>query len=174
MQFIDLVRRRYSVRAYLDKEVSKDTVLNVLETARWAPSACNNQPWHFVVVTDRAVKDALKLAYGREWFASAPVIIAACLDTQACWHRADGKSYGDVDVAIIMDHLTLAAAEAGLGTCWIGAFKPDPVRAACDLPRHLEPLIMTPLGYPASVPPEKKRRSLEEMVSWERYRTGGQ
>jgi nitroreductase len=169
MSFLDLVKQRFSCRSYQSKLVEVEKITQVLEAARWAPSACNFQPWYFIVVREPQARKALNAAYEADWFAAAPVALALCLDTKRCWKRGDGKSYGDVDIAITMDHLTLAATELGLGTCWLGAFKADVARKALALPDHVEPLVLTPLGYPAVTAPEKKRKELGEMVYWERF-----
>jgi nitroreductase len=85
------------------------------------------------------------------------------------WVRRDNKNYNDVDVAIVMDHLTLAAADLGLGTCWIGAFDPEAAREVLGLPDHIEPVAFTPLGYPADSPRPKTRKPLHELVRYERW-----
>ncbi len=167
MNFQELVRDRYSVRSFHDHPVEEKKLRKVLETARLAPSACNFQPWVFIVVKKNRKK--LKPGYDKDWFLSAPVVIVVCCDRQKAWIRSDGKKYGDVDVAIAMDHLSLQAAELGLGTCWVGAFNEEKVREALNLPFHLEPVIMTPLGYPNQQPREKSRRSFEEVVKWEKF-----
>lgn len=120
--FIDIVKKRYSVRSYQSRPVEETVLLKILEAACLAPSACNNQPLAIVVVQKEEDRKALIASYERQWLAQVPVILALCCDTSQTWRRADGKNFGDIDVAIAMDHLTLAAAEAGLGTCWIGNF----------------------------------------------------
>jgi nitroreductase len=85
------------------------------------------------------------------------------------WARRDGKNYNDVDVAIVMDHLILSAADRGLGTCWIGAFDPDEARVVLGLPEGVEPMAFTPLGYPADQPRPKVRKTVSELVRYERW-----
>ncbi|GAH17561.1 unnamed protein product, partial [marine sediment metagenome] len=109
----------------------------ILEVARIAPSATNAQPWRFIVVRKKQVREKLKAAYSRPWFWTAPVVICACGITSEAWRRSDGKSYLDVDVAIAMDHLILAATAEGLGTCWIGAFEPFEIKRILNLPLDL-------------------------------------
>jgi nitroreductase len=167
--FMELVKNRYSVRGYQDKAVEETLLLKILEAGSLAPSACNNQPWAFIVIRKDETKKKLAAVYERAWFLSAPVILALCCDTTQAWRRKDGRSYGDVDVAIAMDHITLAAAEAGLGTCWIANFVPDAARHALELPENIEPVLFTPLGYPAASPTKKKRKPLNEIVHWEKY-----
>jgi nitroreductase len=135
-----------------------------------APSACNNQPLRFIVVTERAELDELAGAYPRDWFRGAPAVIVVCSDHQKSFHRADGKDHADLDAAIAADHMTLAAAERGLGTCWICAFDVARVRRQLDLPDHLEPVILLPIGHPEeplSVAAHRSpRQPLENLVQW--------
>jgi len=166
MDFIELAKKRFSVRGYLDKDVDDSLVMEILEAARWAPSACNNQPWSFIVIRSAEFKLRLQAVYNRTWFLSAPVIIAVCCDRSQSWKRADGKDYGDVDIAIAMDHLTLAAAEKGLGTCWIGSFKYRETCEALKLPENIDPVALTPLGYSSMKEPVKARKELSQIVHW--------
>jgi nitroreductase len=167
--FIELAKKRYSVRSYQSRTVEEPLLLKILEAGSLAPSACNNQPWVFIVIRKEETKKELLAAYERKWFADAPVILALCCDLSQSWRRSDGKNHGDMDIAIAMDHITLAATEAGLGTCWVGNFKVAEARRVLRLPENIEPVIFTPLGYPASQPPVKKRKKLEEIVHWEYY-----
>jgi len=169
--FFELARQRRSVRAYLqDKAVPNDILYKVLETARLAPSAKNSQPWVYIVVRDSEVKEQLRAVYDREWFLQAPVIIAVCCDRNESWIRSDGKDFGDIDCAIAMDHLTLAATSFGLGTCWIGAFNNQRAREVLGLPNTIEPVVLSPLGYPAvTETPRRPGKPLDSIVYWERY-----
>ena len=170
MSFLELAQKRYSVRSYKDQPVEQDKILQVLEAARTAPSAVNYQPWHFIVAVEEEVKDKISEAYPRDWFRQAPVIIVACGDHDQSWKRNDGKDHCDVDVAIAVDHLTLAAADLGLGTCWVCAFDAEKVHSALELPDNLEVIALIPLGYPnEDRTREKKRKSLDELVSWNKY-----
>lgn len=167
MAFIDLIKNRYSVREYKRAPVEEEKLRRILEAARWAPSACNNQPCYCIVLRDNARKQLLRPVYNREWFIGAPVIIAVCVDVVSAWRLSDGISYAFVDAAIVMDHMTLAATELGLGTCWIGAFKSGEAKKALALPEHVEPVVFTPLGYPKQQMPPRKRKTLEEIVCWD-------
>jgi len=167
MNFLELAAKRHSVRSFLDKPVENELLLKVLEAARLAPSACNNQPLVLIVLQDARSRQKLASAYNRAWFLNAPVIIAVCCDHSQSWNRNDGKDFGDIDIAIALDHLTLAAADLDLGTCWIGAFRQHDAHVALQLPKHIEPVAFTPLGYPAPSPVNKSRKSLDEIVHWE-------
>jgi nitroreductase len=170
MKFLDLVKKRYSVRDYLEIPVADELVEGVLEAGRLAPSACNNQPWVFIVISSSDSKKQLESVYSRSWFLSAPVIIAACCDRNATWRRTDGKDFGDMDIAIAFDHMTLAAAEDGLGTCWIGNFNAAEAKRVLKLPQNIEPVAFTPLGFPGPKAANKKsRKDLSEIVFWDYY-----
>lgn len=173
MSFLSLAKERFSVRTYKDVPVEEGKIIQVLEAGRIAPSAVNFQPLHFIALRDGETKKKVALSYKRDWIEKAPVIIAVCGDHSKSWRRADGKDHCDIDAAIAIDHMTLAAAELGLGTCWVCAFNSMECHQALGLPPHLEVIALLPMGYPDSQPDTKrhetKRKALEEMVSWDRY-----
>jgi len=170
--FLKLAEKRRSVRAYKPDPVPEDLLQQVLEAGRLAPSAVNKQPWRFIVVRDEVNRRALGAAYAREWFWQAPVILAVCVLPHDAWTRAhDGQNYAMVDGALAMDHMQLAAAELGLGTCWIGAFDPAAAREILGLPDGAELVGMTPLGFPGTEanPRPRSRRELRETVMKEHW-----
>lgn len=169
MSFLDLAKKRFSVRVYQPKAVPDEALALVLEAGRMAPSAANRQPLHFIVLKDEARRQALGVVYPRDWFWKAPVIIVVCVENARAWCRSDAKNYGDVDGAIAMDHMTLCATDIGLGTCWIGAFDPAKARRVLNLPAGVEPLAMTPLGYPGELVRAKSRKPLEEFLHHETW-----
>jgi nitroreductase len=164
MEFYEVISKRRSIRAYKKDPVEDSKLNRILNAARLAPTAANRQPFSLIVIKDEETKHKLKDAYSQEWFFTAPVIVCACALSDKAWKRNDGKAYVDVDVAIAMDHLILAAFAEGLGTCWIAAFKPEVVREVLNIPDDMEPLVLTPLGYPATIPEPTFRKPLEEMV----------
>jgi nitroreductase len=145
----------------------------VLESVRLAPSAKNRQEWRFVVVRDEQTRRSLsKAAYGQDFVGDAPVVVVACAETD---HRVMhcGHSAFLVDLSIAIDHLTLAAVEEGLGTCWIGYFDPDAVRGILGIPSEVEVVQLIPLGYPAEPGRvSKTRMPLTRMVHNERWESG--
>ncbi len=166
MDFYDVIKARLSVRRYTNQPVPDEAIGRILEAARQAPSACNRQPWHFFVVRDEAVRRALCAPEKQEWAAAAPVIIVACSRPAAAWVRwADQKNHADIDVAIAFEHIVLAAAAEGLGSCWICAFDPRHARDVLRLPAELEPVAMTPIGYPASAASPRPRQELAAIVT---------
>lgn len=169
MEFFELVQKRYSVRAYQSTPVEADKLQKVLEAAILAPTAANRQPFRLLVLQTQGRAAELKRLYPRDWFSSAPLVIGICAVAAESWVRMDGKIYCDVDATIAMDHLILAATYLGLGTCWVAAFNPAVARELLGLPADIEPVAFTPLGYPADEWRPKKRKSLTELVKYERW-----
>lgn len=169
MDFIELVNKRYSVRAYKRSPVRKEKLLTILNAARIAPTASNRQPFQILVIHTKGREQELLSIYPREWFVQPPMILCVCGLPSLAWVRRDGRRYMDVDAAIVMDHMVLAAAEMGIGTCWIAAFDVENARKVLSIPEDVEPLIFTPLGYPADSLGIKKRKKLEELVRYEKW-----
>ena len=169
MEFSELITRRYSVRAYEPDPVPDEVLRQVLEAARLAPTAANKQPIQFIVIHPAGREAELKRIYKADWFGRAPLIVCACTVPAQAWVRGDGLNYGIVDATIAMDHLILAATNAGLGTCWIAAFDVPAAREVLELPDGVEPIAFTPLGYPADKPRPKQRKPLAELIRYERW-----
>lgn len=170
MEFDKLIRGRFSVRSFTNRKVERKIILEILEAARMAPSAVNYQPWHFIVITEPENRTEIQEVYPRTWFKEAPVCIVICADHQQSWKRkSDGKDFADVDVAIAIDHLVLKATELGLGTCWVCNFDVALAKKKLQLPDHIEPLAIIPIGYTQSEAPVKSRKSLSEIVHWEKF-----
>lgn len=174
MTFLDLVKRRQSDRAYAARPVGRDVIDRCLEAARLAPSACNSQPWRFIVVDggeDRArlAEAAFGGIYGMNRFAaSAPVLIAVLTERSTYAARLGGRirgvQYSLIDIGIACEHLCLQAAEEGLGTCWLGWFNERGVKHVLGLPRGARVDILISMGYPADADVrEKKRRPIDDV-----------
>jgi len=164
VDFFTLIETRYSVRAYTDRPVEPAKLEQLLRAAQLAPTAANYQPFRLMVLETRGREAELRRLYAREWFWQAPLVIAMCTVPAEGWKRRDGKNYADVDATIAMDHLILAAAALGLGTCWVAAFDPAVARAILQLPKGIEPLAFTPVGYPADQPTPKTRKPLTDLI----------
>ncbi len=169
MDFSELIKARYSVRAYKPDPVGEAELHQVLEAARMAPTAANRQPFQLIVIQTSGREGELRRIYNRDWFVQAPLVICACGIPGGAWTRADNENYAVVDVAIVMDHLTLQAADLGLGTCWVGAFDAAAAREILSLPEGVKPIAFTPLGYPADKPKPKERKPLETLVRYGRW-----
>jgi nitroreductase len=149
MEFRDVITARVSVRGYSEKSVEDEKLTYILDCARRAPSWANKQPWRFVVVRDKEMITRLtKHSLINPWLKTAPVVIVACADPSDSGSRNGLQFYG-VDVAIAVEHLMLAAADVGLGTCWIGGFDEEKIKAELQIPRRIRIVAITPLGYPA-------------------------
>jgi nitroreductase len=170
MNLDKIINSRFSVRSHLPQKVGRETIEEILDIARMAPSAVNFQPWHFIAATEPESLAILHEAYPRNWFREAPVCIVVCADRSQSWKRkSDGKDFADVDATIVIDHLVLKATEMGLGTCWVCNFDVPIVREQMNLPGHIEPLALIPLGYTNVTPPEKSRKPLSELLHWEKF-----
>lgn len=168
MTILDAIQQRYSVRQYQDRPVEAEKLERVLEAARLAPSASNRQVWRFVVVRDPQRRAALVQACGQPFVGEAPVVLVACAADTTRVMRCGLKCH-PIDVAIALEHIALQAVAEGLGTCWIGAFDQQAVKAVIGAPEEVEVVELMPLGYPAVPPPPKQRRPLSEIVMNERW-----
>ena len=168
--FLDLVKKRCSIRDYdTNKPIEGEKLDYVLEAARLAPSACNLQPWYMVVITSEEEKEKICACYARDWMKTASTFILICGDRRASWKRAsDAKDHVDVDVAIAIEHICLAAAEQDLGTCWVCNFDTVLCTRAFGLPEGVEPVAILPIGYPANkeafATAKKSRKPMDEIV----------
>ena len=169
MDVLETIAARHSVRGYRPDPVDDETLRRVLEAARQAPTAANKQPFRLIVIHTKGREDELARIYGRGWFMQAPLVIGVVAVPAEAWRRSDGKPYDEVDATIAMDHLVLAAAGLGLGTCWVAAFDPAAAREVLALPDDVEPVAFTPLGYADMEAAPTPRRPLKELVRYERW-----
>jgi nitroreductase len=175
MTFLDLARCRHSVRAYRPDPVPDHLLASVLEAGRLAPTGANRQPFRIIVIHTAGREADLRRIYDREWFVQAPLVLCVCAVREEAWRRTayDGYNLADVDAAIVMDHMILAAADVGLGTCWVAAFDPAAAREVLAIPAEAEPVAFTPLGFPAPdavvSPRHAERRPLTELAHHERW-----
>lgn len=167
--FMDIVTSRYSCRSYSDRVVEHENLVRLMDAARLAPSACNRQPWRFVVVTGGEKHAALRDCYRKDGFRVAPVCIACVGIHGESWKRpADGKDHADIDVAIAVEHICLEAEALGLATCWVCSFDVETAAEIIGLREGEELVALLPVGYaaPGVTPPAKVRKPLDEIVEW--------
>jgi nitroreductase len=169
MDVFAAINQRCSVRAYKATDIDEDKLKKVLEAARLSPSASNRQDWKFIVVRNKETRKKLaRAAFGQSFIGEAPVVIVACgTDSKAM--LACGQPMHTVDVSIACAYMILQAYELGLGTCWIGAFKEDETKKILSIPDDVRVVAMTPLGYPNQSPSPKSRKSLDQIVCYEKY-----
>lgn len=171
MDFEKLILARRSVRAYRSDSVPDEFLAKVLDAARLAPSAHNNQAFRIVVIHTGGREAELLSVYPKEWFAQPPIVLAVCALPTEGWvrRRHDGWNAAETDATIAMDHMLLAAADLGLGTCWIAAFDPGAAHEVLGLPGDVVPVAFTPLGWPQDMPGAKERKPLSQLVRHERW-----
>ena len=164
MDTLQTIFARRSVRRYKTDPIPNDELKQILEAGRQAPSAANRQSWHFVVVRSQEQKERVAQACnGQMWMADADSIIVA-----AGLPAVSSKWY-PVDVSISMQNMVMAAYSLGYGTCWIGAFDPEQVRAVCELPDDMPVVACTPLGVTDVSPAARSRKDWDEVFSAESY-----
>jgi len=168
MDVLSVISQRRSIRKYCNKPVENEKLCKVLEAARMAPSANNQQSLKFIVVEDYMKRVLLtEAAYGQEFLKEAPIVLVACgLDSNVmtCGHRCD-----TVNVSIAMSFVILEAFEQGLGTCWIAYYDEDKVKEILGIPSQVSVVMITPLGYSDENPAAKPRKQLEEIICYDRY-----
>jgi nitroreductase len=173
MDFLQLAKKRYSVRNYQPKRVEEEKLLRILEAGRVAPTGANRQPQRLIVVREAAGLERLKKAanvYG------APLAIIVCADHNVTWKRHyDKKDIADIDAAIVTDHMMLQATELDLGTLWVCHFNPEVLKKEFNIPENLEPVNILGIGYAdgAAESPDRHdelRLPIEDLVSYESYK----
>lgn len=178
MEFMDVVNTRKSIRDYQDKPVEPEKLAKILEAARLAPSWANKQCTKYIIITDKKrIEDLAQNMFARH-LKQAPIVIVACADPKDSGSR-NGMDYYLVDVGISMEHLVLAAADQGLGTCWTGGFDEEKIKKALGIPENVKVVALTPLGYPAelsmrsklvrSMAGLNKRKPINEMLHQEKW-----
>jgi nitroreductase len=179
MTVFEAIALRVSCRAYQSEPIPEAHLNQILEAARLAPSACNQQPWRFAVVRDlnlrrRIVEDGFLPGIRMTWAIDAPVHVVIGMERSFVTHRlavsVSGVNYPWIDIGIAGEHLVLAAAELGLGTCWIGWIKPRAIGRMVGWPASVKPAVVITVGYPsdlhAGTPPVGRRKPLAELVQW--------
>ena len=179
MDFLQLVNQRQSDRGYKDKPVDKEVILRCLEAARLAPSACNAQPWHFIVITDAELKNQLadctsSRVLGMNHFTKqAPVHIAVVEEganfTSSAGSLIKKRHFPLTDIGIAVEHFCLQAASEGLGTCILGWFDEKKVKKLLQVPGKKRIQLIITLGYSAQETREKRRKPLEQIHSFNAY-----
>ena len=164
MDVMNTIRQRYSCRAYADKPIENQKLKTLIEAARLAPSAKNVQDWRFVLVTDSQKRLALQAAAaGQPFVGQAPLVLAACSVSDKRMSLC-AQPYASINVAIALEHIALTAASLGLATCWVGAFKPQPVRKILHIPTHVTVVELMTVGYPLEKGVSPRRLPAEKIA----------
>lgn len=167
MNFLELTKKRFSARSYKPDMVEQEKLDYIIECARHAPSAVNYQPWQFIVVKSKDQRQKVQQCYSKEWFANVPVYIIVCVDKSVAWVRKpDNKSHADIDAAIATEHICLAAAELGLGSCWVCNFDLDIFKSHFQLASEKYPVAIISIGYINELPKHfSSRKKPDEIVT---------
>lgn len=181
MALLDLIKQRKSVREFLDRPIEREKIEMCLEAARLAPSESNSQPWRFIVVDDKELKDKLcDAAFGGLYFINtfcktAPVIVVVISEKSKFLARIGGMFRGVkfylIDIGITCEHFVLEAEELGLGTCWIGWFNEKGVKSVLNIPQSKKIDILIALGYydRSKLGPEHGREPMDKIASFNSY-----
>jgi len=181
MALLDLLKHRKSVRDFLDRPVEREKIMICLEAARLAPSACNSQPWKFIVVDDRQLKNKLcNAAFSSIYFINAfckiaPVIVVVISERSKFLAQIGGMFRGTkyylIDIGIAIEHFVLQAEDLGLGTCWVGWFNEGAVKSILNIPQHKKIDILIALGYydREKVRSEHSREPIDKIASFNSY-----
>jgi len=173
MNVLEAIKGRRSIRAFKNQGVPAEIVEELIDAARWAPSAGNIQPWEFIIVRKPRIKRRLvETALGQMFIEEAPVVIVVCADEERSsqGYGVRGKTlYCIQDTAAAMQNIHLTAYSLGLGTCWVGAFREEETRRILKIPRGMRPVAIIPVGYPAEAPTARMRKSTSQIVHYETF-----
>jgi nitroreductase len=168
MTLLEVIRKRYSCRAYQERPIEQEKLDILFEAARLAPSAKNTQDWRFVVVTDKETKHQVAETTNKpSAFKKAGAIIVACSNSD--YVMTCGQAIGPIDIAIALEHIALQATELGLATCWIGSFYTEKVRTILGIPDDIAIIELMTVGYPADSPKQPSREPIEKIVCFEKW-----
>ncbi len=169
MDVFSAIAGRRSIRSYQNTEVEEEKVSRIIEAGRLAPTASNRQEWKFIIIRNKETRlELAKAAYGQTFIVEAPVVIVACA-TESKAILPCGQNAYTVDLSIAVSYMILEAFELGLGTCWLGAFQEEGVKAALSIPDHVRVVAMFPVGYPNKNPEMRPRKSMDQIVCFEKY-----
>ena len=170
---LEAIKGRRSIRAFKSQNVPQEVVAELIDVARWAPSAGNIQPWEFIIIRKPEIKKRLvEAALGQAFIEEAPVVIVVCANESRSSQGYGGRGrtlYCLQDTAAAIQNIHLLAHSLGLGSCWIGAFKEEEVREVLKLPQGIRPIAIIPVGYPAEAPPPGNRRPISQIVHYETF-----
>ena len=170
MKIIEEILERRSIREYNAKTIEPEKLTRILEAARLAPTARNQQDWKLILVKNPDIKEKLvDLASPQQQFLKgAPILIAACAMNPAYVMRCGHPAYL-IDLAIVLEHIALQAVREGLGTCWIGSFDELKAKKVLNIPENFRVVELMSLGYPVQLPPARPRKPIQDLVNWDSW-----
>ena len=168
MKIIEEIVNRRSIREYSHKAIEPEKLERILEAARLAPTARNQQDWKLILVKNPDIKEKLidMAAPHQQFLKGAPILIAACALNPAYVMRCGHPAYL-IDLAIVLEHVALQAVREGLGTCWIGSFDENEVKTVLGVPLEVRIVELMSLGYPEKIPPAQSRKSIQDLILWD-------
>ncbi|KGK91103.1 nitroreductase [Desulfosporosinus sp. HMP52] len=176
---IEPIKTRRSIRSYKDKPVEDEKIIQILESARLAPSGDNTQPWHFVIVKSEHNRQKLaEVSHHQSWMLSAPVFIVCVADIRSRIKDNVTISIDEAspqeevkqiirDTSIAIEHMVLEAENLGLGTCWVAWFTQEEIRPILNIPPDKYVVSIITLGYANEIPKARPRKKLEEIIHLE-------
>jgi nitroreductase len=167
MEVIEAIKSRRSIRKFKEEKIDKNTLEKIIEAARLSPSAMNNQPWHFIIVSDKKRLNAINEACNQNW--NAPHIIIPVINPEKSWVRSDGENYWQIDMAISTQSMVLTAWEEGLGTCWVGAFDEERIKKSLGIPEKMRVMVILPIGYPDQERGIVENRKQHEILHYDNW-----
>ena len=164
MSLVDVILSRRSIRRYESRDIPGDVLDKILDAGRQAPSAANRQPWHFIVVTDYEIKKELSKGLFSRFLKDSPVVIVGCAEATLVAGR-----WSIISTAIALQNMVIAAWALGVGSCWIGDFKEEKVKKLLNIPDKWNIVALVTFGYPAESPHPRRKKPIEDIVSFNRF-----
>jgi len=165
LSLVDIILKRRSIRHYKPDPVPEDLLNKILEAGRLAPTAGNQQPWHFIVVTDMKLKQELSKGRWNTFIKDSAFTIVGCGYVGSEY----GRKWSTVDVSIALENMVIAAEAQGLGSCWIGDFKEEEVKRLLGIPDDYKIVCLISFGYPAEHPSPRGKKTLQEIVGYNKF-----
>jgi nitroreductase len=171
VKIIEEIVNRRSIREYSHKTIEPEKMERILEAARLAPTARNQQDWKLILVKNSDIKDKLvdSAAPHQQFLKGAPILIAACALNPAYVMHCGHPAYL-IDLAIALEHVALQAVREGLGTCWIGSFDEEKAKTVLGIPQDVRIVELMSLGYPEQLPPARSRKPMQDLIVWDSWR----
>ena len=164
MDFYEVLKNRRSIRGFdSSRAIPQESLERIMQAVQCAPSACNRQPWRFEIIFNEELKQKIGSCYPKTWLTEAPAIVVAMADYSTCWTRLEGTPAAEIDLGIAMEHLVLAAAAEGLGSCWICAFEKAKMNEVMQVSQPWCVEAITPLGYANKEPRTLSYKSIDQI-----------
>jgi nitroreductase len=170
VKIIEEIVNRRSVREYSPKIIEPEKMARILEAARLAPTARNQQDWKLILVENTDIKNKLvdSATPHQQFLKGAHIIIAACALNPAYIMRCGHPAYL-IDLGIVLEHVALQAVREGLGTCWIGSFDEEKAKIVLGIPQDVRIVELMSMGYPEQIPPGKARKQINDLFKWDSW-----